>query len=261
MSDILRPKELIDLRRRSLRRTIAEPELPATTEVAYDFAAATVGLLNKPVAAWKLGATTAGTRRIFSTEEIYFGALLPEEVWISTLGERPPAPLLLRGEAEIAFRLALDIEAAESEALLANGGAKLFDCWAPAIEAPYSCVVNIPEAGLRALLMDRCSAGALYLGAPHLRLDDSEMMQRIEIVAGSNCLAQGAAGDALLMSPMEAARGFLAVAAKQGVNVHRGQWVSTGGITPCVPMPFGQPIRLLLGGEEVFELVVPEPVP
>jgi len=259
MAEILRPKKLIDLRRHSLRQPLEESELPATLEAAYDFAAATVGLLGKPVAAWKLGATTAGTRRTFSTDEIYFGALLPEEVWVSTSGERAPAPPLLRGEAEMAFRLAEDIEAGESESLLAGDGREPFDCWAPAIEAPYSCVENIPEAGLRALLIDRCAAGALYLGAPRSQMDDSETMQRMEIFAGGHLLAHGDAGTALLMSPSRAALRFLAVAARQGVNVRCGQWISTGGITPCVPMPFGQPIQLRLGGETVFELFVQEP--
>ncbi|HVW77362.1 MAG TPA: hypothetical protein VHB45_07100 [Alloacidobacterium sp.] len=256
MTDILRPKELIHLRRHTLRRAVETSALPVTTEAAYDFAAATVGLLGKTAAAWKLGATTAGTRQIFSTEEIYFGALLPEEIWTSTSGEQPPAPPVLRGEAEIAFRLAVDIEAGEADAFLIDDAGKLFDCWAPGIEAPYSCIENIPEAGLRALLMDRCSAGALYLGAPRLLSEGSAMAQQIEIFVGNCSLAQGTAGTALLLSPIEAALGFLRVAARQGVNVRRGQWISTGGITPCVPMPFGQPIRLVLGGETVFEFVV-----
>ena len=259
MTDILRPKELIRLRNHSLRMPIESSKLPGATEAAYDFAAAVVGLLGKPIAAWKLGATTEGTRRKFSAHEIYFGALLSEEVWSAASGEPAPAPPQLRGEAEIAFRLSVDIEAEESAALLAEFSGLPFDCWTPAIESPYSCVENIDEAGLRALLIDRCAAGALYLGAPRSQMDDPEMMQTLEIFAATNRLSQGDAGSVLLMPPAKAALGFLKVAAAQGVNVRRGQWISTGGITPCVPMPFGQAIQLRLGGKTEFEILLQEP--
>ena len=48
----------------------------------------------------------------------------------------------------------------------------------------------------------------------------------------------------------------LRVAAEQGVSVRRGQWISTGGITPCVMLPFGKPIQLTLGGKQIFDLIV-----
>ncbi len=59
------------------------------------------------------------------------------------------------------------------------------------------------------------------------------------------------------MTPLEAARRFLQVAAEQGVSVRRSQWISTGGITACVMLPLGKPIQLTLGGKQIFALTAP----
>jgi 2-keto-4-pentenoate hydratase len=260
MPELIRPKDLIALRAHGRSRPVTASELPQTVAAAYDVAAATLGLLGTQAAGWKLGATTAGTRRTFATDEIYFGALGAEEIWDSAQSASPPAPPSLRGEAEIAFRLAVDVRCEDTNAALQRSPAELFDAWAPAIEAPYTCVDNIPEAGLRALLMDRCAAGALYLGEPRQDIDDPAIDQTLEILVDGACVAKGAAHNSLLMTPVEAARGFLRVAAPQGVDVKRGQWISTGGITPCVTLPFGQAIQLNLAGAPVLNLIVQAPI-
>jgi len=259
MSEVIRPKELIRLRHHSVRRSVATTEIPPNIEAAYDLAASTIGYLGTQVAGWKLGATTAGTRRTFATNDIYFGALLPQEIWASTESGSPPAPPFLQGEAEIAFRLAVNVASEDSEAALAGPATELFDAWAPAIEAPYSCLDNIAEVGLRALLMDRCAAGALYLGTTRPNIHDDAIEQMLEIFADGARVAQGNAKTALLMTPLEAALGFLKLAAAKGAQVRRGQWISTGGITPCVALPFLSPIRLVLGGQTEFNLVVQGP--
>jgi 2-keto-4-pentenoate hydratase len=252
---MIRPEELIALRAGGQSRSFAASELPSSVAVAYDVAAATLGLLGSDPAGWKLGATTAATRRIFATDEVYYGALLADEIWDSTLATEPPVPPVLRGEAEIALRLAVDIRYDQSEAALESSAMELFDAWAPAIEAPYSCVREIAELGLRALLMDRCAAGALYLGEPRSNVEDPAMEQAIEITVDGVSVAEGAAHASLLMTPREAARRFLRVAAEQGVSVRRGQWISTGGITACVMLPLGKPIQLSLGGKQIFNLI------
>jgi 2-keto-4-pentenoate hydratase len=259
MRETIRSKDLIALRHHGQSRPVETSELPATVAAAYDMAAATLGYLGTQAAGWKLGATTAATRRLFATEEIYFGALLPGEIWDATQSAPPPAPPFLRGEAEIAFRLAVDLRCEDSELALRGSDADLFDAWAPAIEAPYSCVANIAEMGLRSLLMDRCAAGALYLGERRPDINDPAIEQILEIEAEGVSVAQGAANTSLLMTPVEAARGFLKVAAAQGVNVLRGQWISTGGITPCVVLPFGKPLQLNLGAKPALTLVVQAP--
>jgi len=256
------PGDLLALRSGHARRVLAPVDLPADPDAAYALAAETVRQAGKSVAAWKLGATTAGTRATFATETIYFGALHRDEVWVA--GESPAhmPPPVFRAEAEIAFRLAIDIAAADAVHLAANTpSAVLFDAWTPALEAPYSCIINIPEAGLTALLSDRCAAGALFLGTPRHDVRDSAIDGEIAILIDGAVAAVATAPKALLMSPIEAARGFIIEAGRQDVALARGQWISTGGITPCIDLPSdGTPIGLSFAGEAVFTLdLLPAP--
>ena len=259
MKKYLCPEELIELRRHLARRPVTESELPPTVEAAYDVAVSVVGLLGAEVAAWKLGATTTATRLTFAATQIYFGALLSQEVWSVNENSLPPVPLILRGEAEIAFRLSADIDSDDIDVALAAPPTQLFDAWAPAIEAPYSCLTNVVDLGLRALLIDRCSAGALYLGAPRPDITDDGIDQSLQIFVDGSCVSQGSAKAALLMTPLNAALGFLKIASAQRLNLRRGQWISTGGITPCVTLPFHQTFSLVFGGQTEFDLCLEEP--
>ena len=256
------PEELLALRAGRARRVVSPGELPGDAAAAYALAGETVALSGKPVGAWKLGATTAGTRATFQTETIYFGALYAEEIW--TLGTSPAhmPPPVFRAEAEIAFRLAVDIAPGDAARLAESAAPEtLFDAWTPALEAPYSCIINIPEAGLTALLTDRCAAGALFLGTPRANVLDPAIAGEIAILIDGTKAAAAAAPAALLMTPMEAALGFVAEAGRHGVALSRGQWISTGGITPCIDLPTdGRKIGLAFAVEPVFTLdLLPSP--
>ena len=252
----VRPEDVLALRAARARRVVSPCELPADTSAAYALARQTVALAGRPVAAWKLGATTPGTRATFQTETIYFGAIHQEEVWVA--GESPAhlPPPVFRAEAEIAFRIACDVTPGKAAFVAANTPcAALFDAWAPALEAPYSCIVNIPEAGLVALLSDRCAAGALFLGPARANVLDPSIDSEIAILIGGDVVASAKASEALLMSPIEAARDFIAEAGRQGIALTRGQWISTGGITPCIDLPVdGTAIGLAFARETVFTL-------
>jgi 2-keto-4-pentenoate hydratase len=256
------PEELLALRAGRARRVVPPGELPGDAAAAYALAGETVVLAGKPVGAWKLGATTAGTRATFRTETIYFGALYAEEMWVAGASSAHLPPPVFRAEAEIAFRLAVDIAPADAARLAESAAPEtLFDAWTPALEAPYSCIVNIPEAGLEALLSDRCAAGALFLGPPRANVLDPAINSEIAILIDGAKAAAATAPVALLMSPMEAALGFLVEAGRHGVALSRGQWISTGGITPCIDLPTDdRAIGLAFAGEPVFTLdLLPSP--
>lgn len=258
------PQDLLALRASRARRVFADDELPTDADAAYALAGQTVAQAGQAVAAWKLGATTAGTRATFTTDTIYFGGLYADEVWMAGASPALMPPPVFRAEAEIAFRIALDIVPDEAAHRAAHAPSEmLFDAWTPALEAPYSCIVNIPDAGLEALLSDRCAAGALFLGRPRSDVRDAALDSEIAILIGGEIAAAATALKALLMSPIEAARGFIAEAGRQGVALARGQWISTGGITPCIDLPSdGTPIGLAFGETEVFTLdLLPCPEP
>lgn len=249
-------EKLIALRRAKMRRPFELDEFPANVEEAYRVAARTLALDGRRIAAWKLGATTAGTRNAFATDTVYFGAITEAEIWVSGECSSHLPPPVFRAEAEIAFRLAIDIEAADATAVMLElAPAAIFDAWAPALEAPYSCIENIPEVGLTALLADRCAAGALFLATPRADIADPAIDQQIAIAIDGEIAAAGSASTSLLMSPMAAALEFLSIAPTQGAVLSKGQWVSTGGITPCIELPVdGRVIELQLGGRSVFDL-------
>lgn len=255
MTDQIRPKDLLALRRAGAQRRFAPAALAPTVAAAYDTAAAAIGLMGAPVVAWKLGASTAATRKLFATDEIYYGALIAAECWNVSAGGPVPAPPKLMGEAEIVLRLSRDIPAGEA----LPEGLQPFDAWAPAVEAPWSCIEDIPGMGLRALLSDRCAAGALYLGPVSTDLADAAIDAPLEIVLDGAVVASGAAPTGLVMSPQAAALAFISVAGAQGVSLSAGQWISTGGITPCVPLAFDRPVGLRHGGREMFTIEVPAP--
>lgn len=250
------PEDLLALRSKRAQRVFFPGELPVDADAAYVLAGRTVAQAGKPVAAWKLGATTAATRETFSTDAIYFGAIFDDEVWFAGQGAAHTPPPVFRAEAEIALRLASDVTPDEAAFIAANApSTALFDAWSPALEAPYSSIGNIPEVGLPALLADRCAAGALFLGAARGDVRDLSIDSEIAILIGGNVVASARGSKALLMSPIEAARGFIAVAGRQGIALSRGQWISTGGITPCIDLPIdGTTVGLAFAGEMVFDL-------
>lgn len=244
--------ELVALRRAGKRRDFMQAELPADLGGSYRTAMGGVSLTGRPVAAWKLGASSAGTRLVFGTDEIYFGPLVDAEVWRASASPAHRPPPVFRAEAEIAFRLAADLPPGSARS---SDPSDHFDAWAPALEAPYSAVENLPQAGLRALLADRCAAGALFLGRERPNIFDSDIDSELAICAGGEVLAASRARDGLVMAPLAAAMAFLDQAKVHGVPLKRGQWVATGGITSCVDLPLdGRAITLRLNGDIEFTL-------
>lgn len=229
-----------------------DPALPGDSAAAYGVAGALLQREGGAVAAWKLGATTAATRAAFTTNTIYFGPLQAAEVHQGDLhsGAGPCLPIL-RGEAEIALRMARDLTATQAAGLKDLTG--LFDAFAPALECPWSVVSDLPVAGLEALLMDRCAAGLLVLGSIRAR-GPKETSGILEIVQEGAVLARSSAAEGLLMSPEAAALAALREIGGAGFDVTAGQWISTGGVTPCVVLDHGAEVVLRFDGTTALRL-------
>jgi 2-keto-4-pentenoate hydratase len=220
-------------------------------EQAYQIAKMTIRAGRGKIGGWKLGATTAATRNAFRTDTPYFGPLFNTEVFQGKTFARPTLSPL-KGEAEIAYRLARDVRADDD----LNDEA-LFDFAAPAIECPWSIVSNLPEAGLCALLMDRCAAGALLLGQmiPAEAIDANGL---IEILIDGRGAASGTANTSMVMAPKVAAIAALKLIMKHGFKPQSGQWISTGGITPCIALPAEQSFALRFNQQVEFSIAAVE---
>lgn len=209
--------------------------------------------------AWKLGGTTETTQRIFNVDKVYFGALHESEVAI--LPSRAPTfpTFELKGEAEIALRIAPSAMSFLVEGESATRSAPpsaLFDSWCVALELPSSPIENLVECGLLALVADRCAAGFLALGRARGIHDATNWIGgKIRIEQNGEVIASGGA-DALVWTPDECARTFLLEALAQGFQPKPGQWVSTGGATACVPYNRGAEIIVFYNDIEELRFVV-----
>ncbi|PVB59494.1 hypothetical protein DCO57_22070 [Labrenzia sp. 011] len=204
-------------------------------------------------AAWKLGGTTEVTQKIFQVSDLYFGALHESEMAVLPEIAPPFETFELKGEAEFAIRISssaasyLD-SAGELPSEVASD--ELFDAWCIALELPSSPILNLTDAGVVALLADRCAAGFLALGAAR-DFDEtfSWTNKPLCIKADGQEVAEGGVEN-LLWDPVSCARKFLREARCQGYSLKPGQWISTGGATPCVPFQQGAHVKVYFDGQE-----------
>ena len=223
------------------------PPRPASLDAAY--AALAKALASEPPpAGWKLGGTNWASRAAFGMDRLWFGPLAAHEV-LSTPTRAPGLPLAeLKGEAEIALRIAPE------------GAATPWDAWRVALETPSSLVPDMAAAGVATLVADRCSAGSLLLGPPEpagalVALENGAAGSRFAIEIDGREAAVGALSD-LTDAPSACLAAFLAEARSRGFHPRPGDWVATGGITPCIDLPEGARARVLLGDEPRLDIRV-----
>lgn len=231
------------------RITFAELGFQLNKKRAYKIARESVDILGQEITAWKLGGTTAFTRALFQTDGVYFGPLVEGEVFTAASDAPLPDLPVLAGEAEVVLRLSDTGASAPPDAKLEPTEA--FESWAAGVEFPYSCFQDLPEAGLGALLADRCATGALVLGPELAGVPPLHFSIAIALSDGRE--AKGG-HDSLLMSPVEAALEFRRLALGAGFKLHPGQWVSTGGATACMLLDGARQLQLNFDGETVFTL-------
>jgi len=210
-------------------------------------------------AAWKLGGTTPTTRAAFAVDRVYFGCLHPDEI----LHEPRTASLghlcEVKGEVEIALRLSARADGITPNDLRALRAADvsaqraLFDAWCIALEMPASAILNLPEAGVNALIADRCAVGCLILGAER-PLSADAWQHKLPIVLEQDGVAI-ARGDVtnLVASPLECAIDFCLEALAHDFTIRAGQWISTGGLTPCTALACGHRITVRHGDAAVLD--------
>ena len=199
----------------------------------------------KDVVAWKLGGGTKSTREIFNTSDIYYGPIFKGHLFRS--GSNIPLEILgsPKGEAEISFRLSEDISDITK---YKEDPWKLVDAIAPSIELPASVVEDVPKYGLPVLLADGCAYGALVIG-DHLDINDriKNKINTLELSFSSEeKLIKGNASN-ILTTPIGAIYDFIKLAIENGENIRAGQWVATGGCTPCVKLPINHLIKADFG--------------
>lgn len=219
-------------------------DLPAGLDGAYAGLARLTAAEPSRWGAWKLGGTNAGSRAAFRVDRLYYGAIAQDEILCSPPEGRlaaPGVPLAeLKGEVEIALRISAD--------------GRGWNAWCVALEMPASPIAGLVDLGVVALVADRCAAGALVLGQAQegpLPGPQARLRQDIDgVPAGEGTVAL------LTAPPADLLTEFLDMARAHGAPVAPGQWVATGGITPCLPYHPGQHVRICLEEVPVLDLTI-----
>lgn len=219
------------------RFTIASEDCPASLEAAYEAMREFTANTGEVWRGWKLGGTNHATQAAFGVTRGYFGPLHASEIFETPGGVRDLPLCEIKGEVELALRI--DPEGTG------------YDAWCVALEMPASAIENLPEAGVAALIADRCGAGALLLGPVHDgALPDLNDARFALTVNGAPVSEAGL--DALVASPDQILDDFIALARDLGFRPGPGDWVATGGITACRPFASGDAVEVRLDGDTVL---------
>lgn len=227
--------------RPSERFNLSPSDAPSDLEQAYTKMQRLVAQAPSQWVGWKLGGSNHATQKAFGVEVPYFGPLHESEIF-HTPHFAPLIPLCeIKGEVEIALRISADM--------------RTYDAWTIALEMPASALLNLPGAGVAALIADRCGAGALLLGPIQTtELPDFSGIP-FRLLKNDLCLSQ-AGIDALTGTPQQILQQFLDIATEHGFNPQPGDWVATGGITSCCDFSEGDRIRVCLKTETILDFIV-----
>lgn len=199
------------------------------------------------ISAWKLGGTTHSTKALFNVDQLYFGPLYAHEIF----GHGDCVDLTL-AESKVEIELAARINASCDGA----------DTWCLCAELPSSPIADMPSAGASALVSDRCAAGALVLG-PQSDTSYANGLagaDAVEIRVNGRTMATGGLS-ALTALPHAIVRDFLKLAPEHGFHPQPGQWIATGGLTPCVEVPRDAHIDVLANGKQALSFGLSLKVP
>lgn len=216
--------------RSPLERVTLDPAaVPATLDAAYAAQRDTLNTGPARWGGWKLGGSNHASRAAFGVNSLYYGALEGTEILHQPQTAPGFALCEMKGEVEIALRLTA-------------GG---YDGWCVALEMPACPLDNLLALGVRALVADRCAAGALLLGPVQDGPLPDLTHRRFSLQADGVTLSE-AGPDALIAAPDTLLAEFRALAATHAITPRPGDWVATGGITACCAFAPGSQVQVRL---------------
>ena len=220
--------------------TLSEADLARDLAAAYDAMAVHLAAAPDHWGGWKLGGTNHASRAAFGVTAGYFGALDRGEILDQPTYAPGFALCEMKGEVEIALRL--------------DSAGQGYDAWCVALEMPACPISNLLEMGVRALVADRCGAGALVLGPVQAGALPDLAASRFTLRADGIDLSVADLG-ALVAPPQALLTEFLQLARSHGITPCPGDWIATGGITACRPFAPGARVQVLLDDVVQLDLI------
>ncbi len=212
---------------------------PPDRAEAYRVQAARAALWGAPVAGWKIGATSAGGRRLLGVDGPVAGRVPADRV--APPGATIPLPQTAMGlaEIEIAFRFAADLPA-RSGPYSAEAVSAAVATLHLAIELPETRFLQPATVGAAQIIADNACGGWLVLG-PAVAVDWRSLNLsgvRAVLCAGDGPEAEGV-GSNVLGDPTAALVWLVNETTLHGETLVAGQFVSTGSLTAPVPVEPG----------------------
>jgi 2-keto-4-pentenoate hydratase len=192
----------------------------------------------------KIGATSEAVQRQLGVDQPDFGYLL-SDMDVSGAAPVPMRSLLQpRVEAEVAFVLARDLDAAD---LTAAAVRDAVDVALPALEIVDSRIAGW-DIGFTDTVADNASSGLFVVGRDGRRLDDLEPREVTMSLTVNGEVRSAGTGAACLGDPLEALR-WLAVQARDlGDPLRAGHLVLSGALGPFVPFGPGDRVTATISG-------------
>jgi 2-keto-4-pentenoate hydratase len=241
----------------ALPQGLSPPDVDAGYAVQNRFAE----LLGVEVVGWKIAATSAAGQNHIQVTHPLIGRLFADRVYDS------PASILLRdnrmlvAEGEFTFRLGRDIPAGD-RAWTRERVMDHVDALFPAIELPDSRFLDFAAAGAPALVADNACGREYILGAEVAGRWRDIAFERFPVKMWKNgeVAVEGSGAD-VLGDPRDALAWLVNECGRLGIDLRRGQLVTTGVTGRPLPIVPGDRVRAdfgILGSVEVSFPVAPQ---
>lgn len=220
--------------------------VPATTVAAYEVDDAVAERIGRPVLGWKIGCTSEHARRVLGADGPLAGRVY--DIMADGADLEPDAlasePLL---EGEFAFSIGTDLppvgrERTRGEVIDAIGAVH------PAIEIIGGRFAAFGGTPLNAIVADAGGNSLLIRGLANDRFDPDGLPSAAATLTIDGELAGSGLGSDVLGDPIEALRWLINHLSDRGIELGRGQVVTTGTATQISPLPPGSSAVVTIEG-------------
>lgn len=224
--------------------TVAENCANFSLEEAYRIQKLIIKGCDDEVVAWKLGGTNFKTRESFKVDKPYWGPIFRNNFFIQTNDvEEYQIPKDYCCEVEVALRLSRDVTEKNYATDRNPDMGTYIDKVAISTEYPWSVFDNPAKYGVGALVSDACATGFAVIGQQKNYAGFKSEDFDVSINLNGNMVAQGGISNLVGSLPLILDQ-FVFSSLSMGFNLKKGQWILTGGITPCIRFREGNEITI-----------------
>lgn len=227
--------------------------MPATLEEAYAIQARAIALFGQSVAGWKVGRVPDALVERYGANRLA-GPIFTESLVWPEAGQVPEMPIFENGfgaaEAEYLVQLGslpVDFGRAWSNAEILPFIAEL----RVGIEIASSPFSGINAHGPAVTVSDFGNNNGLLIGY-RISSEEDFLSWPVSLSIDGEVAGTGTAG-AMLDGPIGAVRFLFELAARQGLQLAEGQWISTGAVTGVHPVRPGAKVEATFGSGRRIE--------